>query len=82
MNQRLMSEIWWLSLEHAELVLITILVAAAAGLPVGVALARRAGIRRWVMGFANLAQTIPSLALFGFLLPFIGIGKQTAIIAR
>ena len=33
------------------------------------------------MGFANLAQTIPSLALFGFLLPFIGIGKRTAIIA-
>jgi osmoprotectant transport system permease protein len=81
MNHRLASEIFWLSLEHAELVLITIVVAAAAGLPAGVALARRAGIRRWVMGFANLAQTIPSLALFGFLLPFIGIGKRTAIIA-
>jgi osmoprotectant transport system permease protein len=81
MNSRLASEIFWLSLEHAELVLITIAVAATAGLPAGVALARRAGIRRWVMGFANLAQTIPSLALFGFLLPFIGIGKRTAIIA-
>jgi osmoprotectant transport system permease protein len=81
MNSRLASEILWLSLEHAELVLITIGVAAAAGLPAGVALARRPGIRRWVMGFANLAQTIPSLALFGFLLPFIGIGKRTAIIA-
>jgi osmoprotectant transport system permease protein len=81
MNSRLASEIFWLSLEHAELVLITIAVAAAAGLPAGVALARRPGFRRWVMGFANLAQTIPSLALFGFLLPFIGIGKRTAIIA-
>jgi osmoprotectant transport system permease protein len=81
MNSRLASEMWWLSLEHGELVLITIVVAAAVGLPLGIALARRAGIRRWVMGFANLAQTIPSLALFGFLLPFIGIGKRTAIIA-
>ncbi|HWC99578.1 MAG TPA: ABC transporter permease [Candidatus Sulfopaludibacter sp.] len=81
MNSRLASEIFWLTLEHAELVLITIGVAAAVGLPAGVAVARRAGIRRWAMGFANLAQTIPSLALFGFLLPFIGIGKRTAILA-
>jgi osmoprotectant transport system permease protein len=84
MNSRLASEIFWLSLEHAELVLITIAVAAAAGLPAGVALARRPGFRRWVMGFANLAQTIPSLALFGFLIPipFIGgIGKRTVIVA-
>ena len=84
MNSRLASEIFWLTLEHLELVLITIVIAAALGLPTGVALARRAGIRRWAMGFANLAQTIPSLALFGFLLPlpFLGgIGKRTAIIA-
>ena len=32
-------------------------------------------------GFANIAQTIPSLALFGFLVPLVGIGKTTAIIA-
>ena len=84
MNSRLASEIFWLSLEHLELVLITIAAAAAIGLPAGVALARRASIRRWVMSVANLAQTIPSLALFGFLLPlpFLGgIGKRTAIIA-
>ena len=84
MNSRLAGEIFWLSLEHVELVLITIAVAAAIGLPSGVALARRAPLRRWAMGAANLAQTIPSLALFGFLLPlpFIGgIGKRTAIIA-
>lgn len=84
MNSRLTSEIFWLSLEHVELVLITIVIAAAIALPAGVALARRASIRRWVMGFANLAQTIPSLALFGFLLPlpFLGgIGKRTAVIA-
>lgn len=84
MNSRLAQEIFWLSLEHVELVLITIAVASAIGLPAGVALARRARWRRWAMGAANLAQTIPSLALFGFLLPlpFIGgIGQRTAIIA-
>jgi len=77
----LASEILSLSLEHVELVLITVLIAVAAALPTAIALARRAPARRWVMGFANLAQTIPSLALFGFLLPLAGIGKRTAIIA-
>src|SRR5436309_630080 len=73
-----------LSLDHLELVLITIAIAAAAGLPLSVMLSRRAAARRWVVGFANIAQTIPSLALFGFLLPLPligGIGKRTAIIA-
>ncbi len=84
MNPRLASEMFWLSLEHLELVGVTIVAAAAIGLPAGVALARQAHLRRWAMGIANLAQTIPSLALFGFLLPlpFLGgIGKRTAIIA-
>jgi len=78
---RLASEIVSLSLEHLQLVAITIAVAAAVGLPGGVILARRSGSRRWVLGIANIAQTIPSLALFGFLLPIAGIGKLTAIIA-
>ena len=80
----LASEILQLSLEHLTLVLITVLIAAAVALPASVALARRPGIRRWALGFANLAQTIPSLALFGFLIPipFIGgIGRRTAIVA-
>lgn len=84
MTSRLASEIFWLSLDHLQLVLITIAIAAAIGLPAGVAVARRAGVRRWAVGFANLGQTIPSLALFGFLLPLPligGIGKRTAIIA-
>jgi len=78
------SEIADLSLEHVELVAVAILVAAAIGLPSAVALTRRAGARRWALGFANIAQTIPSLALFGFLLPLPwigGIGKRTAILA-
>jgi osmoprotectant transport system permease protein len=84
MTARLANEMLRLSLQHLELVFVTIAIAAAIGLPAGVALARRPTWRRWTMGFANLAQTIPSLALFGFLLPlpFLGgIGKRTAIIA-
>ena len=80
----MLPEITSLSLEHLELVLLTLAVALAIGLPGGVILARHARARRWALGLANIGQTIPSLALFGFLLPLPligGIGKRTAIIA-
>lgn len=78
------SEILALTGEHLELVAVSIGIAAAIALPAAVALTRRASARRWALGFANIAQTIPSLALFGFLLPVPligGIGKRTAIVA-
>ncbi len=78
------TEFFSLTLQHLELVAITIAITAGVGLPAGVWLARRTGGRRWVLGIANIGQTIPSLALFGFLLPLPligGIGKRTAIIA-
>src|SRR5271165_3200585 len=73
-----------LTTEHFVLVLVSMSIAIAAGLPLGILLTRRAILRPWVLGFANIMQTIPSLALFGFLIPvpFIGgIGKRTAIVA-
>jgi len=75
------SELLSLTLEHIEIVLATVLLAAALALPIAVAVAHRAALRRWTLGFANLTQTIPSLALMGFLLALTGIGKPTAIIA-
>jgi osmoprotectant transport system permease protein len=84
MNQRLAGEILSLSGEHLLLVLIAIGVAGSLAVPGAIALTRFANLRRWMLGFANVVQTIPSLALFGFLLPlpFIGgIGQHTAIIA-
>ncbi len=84
MNARRAFEIVMLSLDHLELVTISITIAAVVALPAAVLLSRQAGLRRWVVGFANLAQTIPSLALFGFLLPLPligGIGKRTAVVA-
>ena len=80
----LRSELASLTLEHLELVLVAVLIAAAISIPTGIMLTRRAEMRRWVLGFANVLQTIPSLALFGFLIPVPligGIGKQTAIVA-
>jgi osmoprotectant transport system permease protein len=80
-NSRLAAEIGLLSLQHLRLVGLTILIAVAIALPGAVVLARRPLARRWALGFTNIAQTVPSLALFGFLLPFIGIGERTAILA-
>jgi osmoprotectant transport system permease protein len=73
-----------LALEHLQLVAVAMLAAVAAGIPLGILITRRGWLRRWVLGLANIAQTIPSLALFGFLLvvPWIGgIGKRPAIVA-
>jgi osmoprotectant transport system permease protein len=78
------SEVLNLTLEHVVLVLVSMAVATAIGIPAGIAITRRVPLRRLVIGFANVMQTVPSLALFGFLIPipFIGgIGKQTAIVA-
>ena len=77
-------EILALTGEHMALVGIAILVAALVGIPLGIILTRYPRWSRWVLGLANVVQTIPSLALFGFLipLPFLGgIGARTAIIA-
>jgi osmoprotectant transport system permease protein len=70
--------------QHIVLVFISILVAVIIGVPVGVLLTRYRVLRGPVLGIANVMQTIPSLALFGFLipLPFIGgIGSRTALVA-
>jgi len=70
--------------EHLVLVLISMAVAMVLGVPAGILLTRRAAPRKWLLGFASVVQTIPSLALFGFLIPipFIGgIGPRTVIVA-
>ncbi len=55
--------------------------AVVIGLPLGVLVSRRPAWRRPVLGLANVFQTIPSLALFGLLIPFFGIGAWTAVTA-
>ncbi|HEX6187702.1 MAG TPA: ABC transporter permease/substrate-binding protein [Pyrinomonadaceae bacterium] len=70
--------------QHVWLVFISIAIAVAIGLPLGILITRKKRLRAPVLSIANVMQTIPSLALFGFLipLPFIGgIGPRTAIVA-
>lgn len=70
--------------EHVVLVFISIVVAVVIGVPTGILLTRYRAWRGPVLGIANVMQTIPSLALFGFLIPvpFIGgIGTRTALVA-
>jgi osmoprotectant transport system permease protein len=84
MSSGLGQEILDLTFEHLYLVSLSMGIAAAVAVPVGILLTRRAFLQRWVLGFANVMQTVPSLALFGFLipLPFLGgIGTHTAIVA-
>jgi len=73
-----------LTLEHIVLVAVAMLVAVALGVPLGIVITRQARLRRWVLGAANVLQTVPSLALFGFLIPVPllgGIGSRTAVVA-
>jgi osmoprotectant transport system permease protein len=77
-------EIAALTGQHLLLVSASAAIAVAAGVPLGVLLTRRARLARPVLGAANVIQTIPSLALFGFLIPIPllgGIGARTAIVA-
>jgi osmoprotectant transport system permease protein len=78
------AEIAALTGQHLLLVAISTLLAIAIGLPLGIALTRRPRLARPVLGFASIVQTIPSLALFGFLIPLPligGIGARTAVAA-
>jgi osmoprotectant transport system permease protein len=73
-----------LTLEHIFLVAVSSAIAVVLGVGVGILGTRRPVLRRTSLTVASVLQTIPSLALFGFLLPvpFIGgIGKHTAIIS-
>jgi len=77
-------EIFGTTVEHLALVLGAMLIAILIGVPLGLLIVHRPVLRGIALGVANILQTIPSLALFGFLvpIPFIGgIGKRTAIVA-
>jgi osmoprotectant transport system permease protein len=75
------AEIARLTFEHLWLTASAMLLAIAIGLPVGVLLTRVAWAARPVIGFANIVQVIPSLALFGLLLPVPFLGDNAARLA-
>ena len=77
-------EILSATLDHVTLVVIAMMIAILIGVPLGMLIVQRPTLRTIALGLASIFQTIPSLALFGFLIPipFIGgIGKRTAIVA-
>ena len=78
------TEMLALTREHLVLVFISTALAVLVGVPLGILLTRKKSLQTPVLGIANILQTIPSLALFGLLIPIAyigGIGAKTAIIA-
>jgi osmoprotectant transport system permease protein len=78
------SDIFQATLTHLTLVSISMVIAIAIAVPLGMFVVQRPALRSIALGIASILQTIPSLALFGFLIPipFIGgIGTRTAIVA-
>lgn len=84
MDAGLLGEIAAQTGQHVLLVLVSVGTASALGIPLGVLLTRRPAWKRAVLGGAGVVQTIPSLALFGLLIPLPwigGIGTRTALVA-
>jgi osmoprotectant transport system permease protein len=69
-------EVSELTLEHLWLVAISTGLAVLVGIPLGILITRRPWLNKPILGSANIIQTIPSLALFGFLLPAPWIGAR------
>ncbi len=67
--------------EHLLLVGVAVAIAILISIPLGVLITRKKALRQPVLAIANILQTIPSLALFGLLIPLVGIGAVPAIIA-
>jgi osmoprotectant transport system permease protein len=75
------SEVLELTLEHLWMVVASTLLAVIIGIPLGILIARKPGWNKPVLGGANIIQTVPSLALFGFLLPVPWIGARSERLA-
>src|ERR1700710_2651531 len=69
------------TLEHIGLTFISLFLAVLIGLPLGILIARKTKLSGTVLGIAGVLQTIPSIALLGFMIPLLGIGPKPAIVA-
>lgn len=74
------SKIIDLFLEHIYLTTIAILLAIIVGVPLGILISDSPQIKKPTIGIANIIQAIPSMALLGFMIPFLGIGQVPAIV--
>lgn len=69
------------TIEHISLAGMSVLLACVIGVPIGFSIVNHKKIANIVINIANVIQTIPSLALFAFCMPFFGIGRKPAIFA-
>lgn len=74
-------DIWTAFLQHIFLAGVAMTIAILIAVPLGIILTRTPKAAEFVIGLTSIVQTIPSLALLGFMLPVFGIGKVPAIIA-
>jgi osmoprotectant transport system permease protein len=77
---------WLLTLDHVSIVVISILLAGLIGIPTGIIISHNERMAQKIIGIANIFMTIPSIAMFGLMLPLLavvgyGLGKVPAIIA-
>lgn len=68
-------------LQHLGLTFLSLLLAIAVGIPLGMLIARKRALASPVLGAAGVLQTVPSIALLGFMIPVFGIGATPAIVA-
>ncbi|WP_293783416.1 ABC transporter permease/substrate-binding protein [uncultured Pedobacter sp.] len=69
------------TLQHVGLTFISLILAIIIGLPLGLLIARKRKLSGMILGIAGVLQTIPSIALLGFMIPVLGIGAKPAIVA-
>jgi osmoprotectant transport system permease protein len=69
------------TVEHVSMSLLAVCIACLIGIPLGFMIANRKQVSRAVIGVANIIQTIPTLAMFAFVMPVLGIGKNPAVVA-
>jgi osmoprotectant transport system permease protein len=76
-SDKLWSQTW----AHIGLTMISLILAIIISVPIGILIARKQKLSGIVLGFAGVLQTIPSIALLGVMIPFLGIGPKPAILA-
>lgn len=70
-----------LTRQHVELVAVSILVALLIGVPLGILITRLRWLDGPIIGVSGVLYTVPSLALFGILMPYTGLGRATVVVA-
>ena len=69
-----------LCIEHIELTSLALIIAIIIGVPIGVLISYKRKLNKPVLGMTSVTQAIPSMALLGFMIPFLGIGTAPAIV--